>query len=128
MRQVFLGMLNCIETFFSFLSDKYHECKHYYSNVLWNSIRFCEIIINSRVLIFVEFVVQKIKFVHHVYLQYCDSTFIRWLQFSWFLQNALIHGFLNSCVQTLQATINENIVFRWIKQHLLQQLILTSAT
>jgi hypothetical protein len=25
-------MLNCIETFFSFLSDKYHECKHYYSN------------------------------------------------------------------------------------------------
>ena len=24
---------------------------------------------------------------------YCESIFIRWQQFSWFLQNALIHGF-----------------------------------
>jgi hypothetical protein len=41
-------------------------------------------------------------------------TFIRWHQFSWFLKHALIHGFLNSWFQTLQATINEKVVFRWI--------------
>ena len=35
-------------------------------------------------------------------------------QLSWFLQNALIPGFLNSWFQTIQATINGNIVFRWI--------------
>jgi hypothetical protein len=37
---------------------------------------------------------------------YCKSTFILWHQFSWFLQNALIPGFLHSWFQTLQATIN----------------------
>ena len=26
---------------------------------------------------------------------YCESKFIRWHQFSWFLQETLIHGFLN---------------------------------
>ena len=29
--------------------------------------------------------------------EYCKSTFIRWHQFSWFLKNAVILGFLNSC-------------------------------
>ena len=37
---------------------------------------------------------------------YCESTFICWHQFLWFLKNALIHGFLNSWFQTLHATIN----------------------
>jgi hypothetical protein len=41
---------------------------------------------------------------------YSESTFIHWHQFSWFLQNASIHGFLNSWFQTLQATINGKIV------------------
>ena len=42
---------------------------------------------------------------------YSESTFIRWYQFSWFLQNALIHGFLNSWFQTLQTTvIGENCI------------------
>jgi hypothetical protein len=45
---------------------------------------------------------------------YCERTFIRWHQFSWFLQNALIHGNLNSWFQTIHATINGKIVFRWI--------------
>ena len=45
---------------------------------------------------------------------YCKSTFILWHQFSWFLQNALIPGFLNRCFQTLQTTIDGKIVFRWI--------------
>jgi len=45
---------------------------------------------------------------------YCESTFIRCHQFLWFLQNALMHGFLNSWFQTLQATINGKIVFHWI--------------
>ena len=34
---------------------------------------------------------------------YCQSTFIRWHTFSRFLQNAVIHGFLNSWFQTLQS-------------------------
>jgi hypothetical protein len=52
------------------------------------------------------------------------STFIRWHQFSlflqnalihgflnsWFLQNTLIHGFLNSWFQTLQTTVSGNIL------------------
>jgi hypothetical protein len=46
--------------------------------------------------------------------QYCASTFISWHRFSWFLQNALIHGFLNSWFQTLPAALNGKIVFRWI--------------
>ena len=29
-------------------------------------------------------------------MNYRGSSFIRWYQFSWFLQNALIHGILNS--------------------------------
>jgi len=45
---------------------------------------------------------------------YCESTLICWHQFTWFLQNAVIYGFLNSWFQTLQATINGKIVFRWI--------------
>jgi hypothetical protein len=45
------------------------------------------------------------------YFSYCESTFIRWHRFSWIL-NALIHGFLNSWFQTLQARINRKIVFR----------------
>ena len=41
----------------------------------------------------------------------CESNFIRWHQFSWFLQNAVIFGFLNSWFQTLQVTINwENCI------------------
>jgi hypothetical protein len=36
---------------------------------------------------------------------YCESTVL--------LQNALIHGFLNSWFQTLPATINGKIVFRY---------------
>jgi hypothetical protein len=36
---------------------------------------------------------------------------IRWHQLSWFLQNALIPWFLNSQFQTLQATINEVVMF-----------------
>jgi hypothetical protein len=43
------------------------------------------------------------------------KIFLRWRQFPWFLQSALIHGFLNSWFQILQATINKKIVvFRWI--------------
>ena len=42
--------------------------------------------------------------------RYCESTCIDWHSFSWFLENALIHGFLNSWFQTLQATINGKIV------------------
>jgi hypothetical protein len=34
-----------------------------------------------------------------------SSSFIRWHQFSCFLQNALIRGFLNSSFRMLQATI-----------------------
>jgi len=49
-----------------------------------------------------------------IFFSYCESTFIRWHQFSWFLQNSFFHGFLNSWLQILQATINRNIVFRWI--------------
>jgi len=45
---------------------------------------------------------------------YCESIIIRWHQFSWFLQNALIHGLLNSWFQSLHATIYGKIVFRWI--------------
>jgi hypothetical protein len=45
---------------------------------------------------------------------YCKRTFLRWHQFLWFLQKALIHGFLNSWLQTLQTTINGKNVFRWI--------------
>jgi len=44
--------------------------------------------------------------------KYCGSIFIRRHRFSWFLQNALIHGFFNSWFQTLQATVNGKIVFR----------------
>ena len=33
---------------------------------------------------------------------------------SWILQNAVTHGFLNSWFQTLHATINGKVVFRWI--------------
>jgi hypothetical protein len=43
----------------------------------------------------------------------CENTFIPWHQLSWFLQNALIPGFLNSWFHTLQATINGKIVFKW---------------
>jgi hypothetical protein len=39
--------------------------------------------------------------------EFCEITFIRWHQFSWFLQNALIPGFLNSWFQVVH-------VFRWI--------------
>ena len=49
-----------------------------------------------------------------VYVSYSESIFIHWHQFSWFLQNALPHEFLNSWFQTLQATINEEIVIYWI--------------
>ena len=49
-----------------------------------------------------------------IVLCYCESTFIGCHQCSWFLQNALIHGFLNSWFQTLQATVNGKIVLRWI--------------
>jgi len=45
---------------------------------------------------------------------YCESTIICWHQFLWFLQNALINGFLNSWFQTLQARINGKIAFHWI--------------
>jgi hypothetical protein len=45
---------------------------------------------------------------------YCENTFILWYQFLWFLQNALIHRFLNSWFQTLQKTVNGKIVFCWI--------------
>ena len=44
--------------------------------------------------------------------QYCESTFIRWHQCSWFLLIALIPGFLNSRLQTLQ--VYWKIVFHWI--------------
>ena len=33
--------------------------------------------------------------------KYCGSTVIRWHQFLWFLQNAVILGFSNSWFQTL---------------------------
>jgi len=46
--------------------------------------------------------------------KYCESICIGWSQFPWFLQNALIHGFLNSWFQASQATTNGKIVFRWI--------------
>ena len=65
-----------------------------------------------------------------------ESTFIRCHQFSWFLQNVMIHGGMGSCIswflqnvmihggmgsyiswfQTLQATINGEIVCRLSKQ------------
>ena len=53
---------------------------------------------------------------YNVDSRYCQSTFIRchWHQFSWFLQNVVILRFFNSWFQTLQWTINEKIVFRWI--------------
>jgi hypothetical protein len=43
------------------------------------------------------------------------STLIRWHQYSWFLQNTMIHVFLNWWFQTLQAK-NQwgKIVYRWI--------------
>ena len=44
----------------------------------------------------------------------CESIFIRWHQLLWFQQNALIHGFLNSWFQTLQAKIDGQIVLRRI--------------
>ena len=44
-------------------------------------------------------------------MEYCESTIIHWYQFPWFLQKALIHGFLNSWFQTLQATINDPWVY-----------------
>jgi hypothetical protein len=44
----------------------------------------------------------------------CETSFVRWYQFSWFLQNALIPGFLNSRIQILHATINRTTVFCWI--------------
>ena len=78
-------------------------------------------------------------------LDYGESTFILWHQCSWFLQNALIHGFLNSWFlqnalipgflnswflqnalihgffnswfQTLQATINWNFFFFFFEIH-----------
>ena len=34
--------------------------------------------------------------------------------FSWFLQNVVIHGFLNSWFQALHARVNGKIVFHWI--------------
>jgi len=40
--------------------------------------------------------------------------FIRCYQCSWFLQNAFILRFLISWFQTVQATVNKKIVFRWI--------------
>jgi hypothetical protein len=49
-----------------------------------------------------------------LFTKYCESTFIRWYQFSWFLQNVLIRGFLNSWFQTLHATVNMKVVCRWI--------------
>ena len=42
----------------------------------------------------------------YFYYYYCESTFIHWNQFSWFLQTAVIHGFLNSWFQTLHFTGN----------------------
>jgi len=47
-------------------------------------------------------------------IQTLSNTFYSLAPFSWFLQNALIHGILNSWFQTLQATINGTIEFRWI--------------
>jgi hypothetical protein len=35
------------------------------------------------------------------HLSHCESTFIRWHQFSWFLQNALIYGFFISWFQNI---------------------------
>jgi hypothetical protein len=49
-----------------------------------------------------------------VVTKYCESTFISWHQFSWFLQNTLIHVFLISWFQTLQAIIIGENVFCWI--------------
>ena len=49
--------------------------------------------------------------VHFITGIYCESTFIGCHQFSWLLQNTLSLGFLNSCFQTLHATINGEIVF-----------------
>ena len=52
---------------------------------------------------------------------YYESIFIHWHRFSWFLQNALIHGFWNLWFQTLQAIIKwENCIsldffFSWFK-------------
>ena len=63
--------------------------------------------------------VNAITSIHDIKLSFsirnvhCESIFIRWHKFLWFLQNALIPGFLNSWFQTLQATINGKIVFRW---------------
>jgi predicted MPP superfamily phosphohydrolase len=49
--------------------------------------------------------IKQTKIISIQWLRYCESTFIRWHQFSWFLQNALIHGFLISWFQTRQATV-----------------------
>ena len=49
--------------------------------------------------------------------RYCESTFIHWHKFLWFLQNALIPGLLNSWFQRLQATINGKIVICCILNH-----------
>jgi len=48
--------------------------------------------------------------------EFCESNIIRWHQFSWFLQNAVIHGFLNLWFQTIHTTINEKIVFRGLSE------------
>jgi hypothetical protein len=57
---------------------------------------------------------QRLLYTQTISPRYCETTFIGWQHFSWFLQNALIPGLLNSWFQTLQATINWKIVFRWI--------------
>ena len=49
------------------------------------------------------------KFFFMYFKIYCESTFIRWHQFSWFLQNTFIREFLITWFQTLQATINGKI-------------------
>ena len=44
----------------------------------------------------------------------CESTFIRGHQYSWYLQNALIHRLLYSWIHTLEVANQLKSFFRWI--------------
>lgn len=54
------------------------------------------------------------KSVFPVYSIYCESVFVRWHSFYWFLQNVVNHGFLYSWFQVQQAIGNVKIVYLWI--------------
>ena len=104
---LYLRLGSPLSTRFSYVVvNMTNHCVHF---VIYLNIRIIHDTISWKILRWDNF----FYFKSSIETTYCESTFISWHQFSWFLQNPLIPGFLNSWFQTLQATINGKIVFKW---------------